>query len=235
MLALGLRRESNLVFHPRKGKRTAYWALHITVVIEPSKIDHLSTSDNVVMGVDIGENNLAATSNGRIYGGGKLKADRDRYLGYRSRLQRNGSQSAKQALRRASGRERRHVTHINHEISRQIVNDAKATGIQLLVLEDLTHIRDRIKANHRVQSRLHRWAFRELQEMIVYKGSMAGLVVIKVDPRYTSQTCSRCHKIGKRHKHRFVCEHCGFQAHSDLNASRNLQGLGYLQISQGLL
>ncbi|MBO7173423.1 MAG: transposase [Burkholderiaceae bacterium] len=117
----------------------------------------------------------------------------------------------------------------------KIVNEAKATGIQLLVLEDLTHIRDRIKANHRVQSRLHRWAFRELQEMIIYKGSMAGMVVIKVDPRYTSQTCSRCHKIGKRHKHRFVCEHCGFQAHSDLNASRNLQGLGCLQISQGLL
>ena len=235
LLALGLRRESNLVFHPRKGKRAAYWALHITVAIESSKIEHLCTSDNVVMGIDIGENNLAATSNGRIYGGGKLKADRDRYLGYRSRLQRNGSLSAKQALRRASGRERRHVTHVNHEISRQIVNDAKANEIKLLVLEDLTHIRDRIKANHRVQSRLHRWAFRELQDMIVYKGSMAGLLVIKVDPRYTSQTCSRCQQIGKRHKHRFVCEHCGFQAHSDLNASRNLQGLGYEHISQGLL
>ena len=234
-LSLGKRRESNLVYHPRKGKRRSYWALHITVEINPETLQTFDPHLDGVMGVDIGENNLAATSNGRIYGGGKLKADRDRYLGYRGRVQRNGSQSAKQALCRASGRERRHVTHVNHEISRQIVNDAKANRIWALVLEDLTHIRDRIKGNRRVKSRLHRWAFRELQEMVIYKATLEGILVIKVDPQYTSQTCSRCGKMGKRSKHRFRCEHCGFQAHSDLNASRNLQGLGYQQITQGLL
>ena len=56
-----------------------------------------------------------------------------------------------------------------------------------------------------------------------------------VDPRYTSQTCSACSQLGKRTKHRFVCLHCGLRAHSDLNASRNLQGLGYQLIAQGLL
>ena len=48
-----------------------------------------------------------------------------------------------------------------------------------------------------------------------------------VDPRYTSQTCSACSQLGKRTK--------GLRAHSDLNASRNLQGLGYQLIVQGLL
>ena len=31
-----------------------------------------------------------------------------------------------------------------------------------------------------------------------------------------------------------TCSNCGLRAHSDLNASRNLQGLGYLLIAQGL-
>ena len=38
----------------------------------------------------------------------------------------------------------------------------------MIILEDLTHIRERIKANLRVRVRLHRWPFRELQQMIVY-------------------------------------------------------------------
>ncbi|HIU37475.1 MAG TPA: transposase, partial [Candidatus Aphodousia faecigallinarum] len=62
-----------------------------------------------------------------------------------------------------------------------------------------------------------------------------GINVMYVDPRYTSQTCSACWQLGKRTKHRFVCPHCAPRAHSDLNASRNLQGLGYQLMTQGLL
>ena len=32
--------------------------------------------------------------------------------------------------------------------------------------------------------------------------------------------------------HRFECN-CGYRAHSDLNAGRNLQGLGYRLVTQG--
>ena len=187
------------------------------------------------MGVDVGENNAAATSLGRLCMSGKMKNDRDKYLSCRSRLQRNGSQSAKQALRRASGRERRHVEQINDEISKSIIQDAAGRGIRLVVLENLTHIRERIRAGQRVRARLHRWPFRELQQKIVDKAARAGMEVIFVDPRYTSKTCPRCRTIGTRSKHRFKCQNCGYQAHSDLNASRNLQGLGYLLVSQGLV
>ena len=46
------------------------------------------------------------------------------------------------------------------------------------------HIRDRIKANLRVRTRLHRWPFRELQQMIVYKAVQEGMEVIFVNPHY---------------------------------------------------
>ena len=88
-------------------------------------------------------------------------------------------------------------------------------------MEDLTHIRKRIKSGKRMRARLHRWAFRQLQRFVEYKAEAAGIAVEYIDPAYTSQTCSVCGALGQRTKHRFVCC-CGNRAHSDLNASRNI-------------
>lgn len=234
LLQCGKRKESNLVY--RKTKKGESWYLHISLEFE---ITLAELTDQIkkeeVIGVDVGENNMAAASTGQVWKAGKLKHKRDQYLGLRARLQSNGSQSAKQHLRKTSGRERRHVTHVNHVVSKSIVEEAVKEKAKVIVLEDLTHIRDRVKAGKRVRSRLHRWPFRELQQQIEYKAQRRGINVMYVDPRYTSQTCSACQQLGKRAKHRFVCPHCGLRAHSDLNASRNLQGLGYQLIAQGLL
>lgn len=223
--------ECELVFK-NDGHGRRWCQLHIAVErkLDPPGLSLLKEEE--VLGVDVGENNLAATSDGHLFKTGKLKNDRDKFLSHRTRLQRNGSKNAKRTLKRISGRERRHVEQVNHAVSKQIVKEAQAKGKRLIVLEDLTHIRERIRATLRVRARLHRWPFRQLQQMIVDKASRVGIRVMFVDPRYTSQTCSACGAIGKRKKHRFECK-CGYRAHSDLNAGRNLQGLGYLLVAQG--
>jgi putative transposase len=180
------------------------------------------STGNGVMGCDVGENNIAATSSGRVFDGGKLRHDRDSYLAHRRRLQSNGSQSAKQRLRKISGKERRHAAHVNHAISKAIVAESVSCRANEIRLEDLTHIRDRIKAGKRVRARLHRWAWRQLQDFVAYKAQAVGITVNYVNPAYTSQTCSVCHELGKRRKHRFVCTHCGHVAHSDINGARNI-------------
>ena len=86
-----------------------------------------------------------------------MKDDHDKYLSSRARFERNGSGSAKQALRKTSGREKRHVGQINDEISKFIIEDAAERNIRLIVLEDLTDIRKRIKTGQKVRARLHRW------------------------------------------------------------------------------
>jgi putative transposase len=176
----------------------------------------------VVMGVDIGENNLAATSTGKIFGGEELRHKRDRFQDHRRRLQSNGTQSGKQKLCKVSGREARHVKHVNHEISATIIAEALRIGASLIVLEDLTNIRDRIRAKLRVRSRLHRWPFRQLQQFVCYKAENVGIEVKYVNPAYTSRCCSTCLQIGTRKKHQFRCSNCGLLAHADCNASRNL-------------
>jgi len=216
IIASGKAKEAELVCH--KGR----W--YFKLVVESDEAAPITSGS--VMGVDVGENNLAATSTGKVWGGGQLRHKRDCYLALRRRLQSNGSQSAKQKLRQVSGRERRRVKHINHETSKAIVAEALSCGAAKIVMEDLRHIRRRIQAGKRMKARLHRWAFRQLQTFIEYKAKAAGITVEYVNPAYTSQTCSCCGAFGRRVKHRFVCDKCGLRAHADCNASRNLARIG---------
>lgn len=211
LLASGSPTEAELVC------RKSRWYLNLVVKSEECPV----VTSGPVLGVDVGETNLAATSTGKLFGGGKLRDQRDRHLALRRRLQSNGSQSAKQLLGKVSGREQRHVRHVNHETSKAIVQEALRIGATAIALEDLTHIRTRLTAGRRVRTRLYRWAFRQLQQFVAYKAQAAGIGVVYVAPAYTSQTCSQCGQIGVRQKHRFACS-CGFLAHSDGNAAQNL-------------
>jgi IS605 OrfB family transposase len=208
-------KEAELVF--RRGS----WFFNLVVESDEAE----TVASGPAMGVDVGENTLAASSTGRIWRGEALRHRRDQHLALRRRLQSNGSQSARQTLGQVSGRERRRVKHINHEVSKGIVAEARRMGAAKIVMENLINIRERIRAGRRVRTRLHRWAFRQLQSFVEYKARAVGILVEYVNPAYTSQTCSACGQLGTRRKHRFECS-CGFRAHADLNASRNLARIG---------
>lgn len=209
----GIGKEAELIC--RKGT----WFFNLVLDIPEAAL--VQPSGNI-LGVDLGENNLAATSSGKLFGGGQLRHERDCALALRGRLQSNGSKSAKQRLNEISGKEARHVRHVNHCMSKAIVQEAIATGCDTIAMEDLTNIRQRIRAGKRVRSRLHRWPWAQLQTLICYKAQAAGLKILFVNPAYTSQMCATCGQIGVRSKHRLVCKFCGIQRHSDLNASQNI-------------
>jgi len=211
-LAVGKIKEGELI---RKGKR---WFFHL--VLDIPDVDPLT--EGTVMAVDMGENNLATTSNNTIHGGGKLRHKRDKFLARRKKLQSNGSRAAKRKLRKISGKERRYVKETNHLVSKSIVQEAMQNGVQRIIMEDLTHIRRRIKAGKRMRCRLHRWPWYELQQFVEYKGKAQGMNIQYVNPAYTSLTCSICDNLGTRHKHQFKCFNCGSYQHSDRNACRNL-------------
>jgi putative transposase len=211
-LGKGSIREAELI---RKGKN---WYFQLVLELP----DVPSAQNEGVMAVDLGENNLAATSTGKLFGGGTLRSNRDQFLALRRRIQSNGSQKAKQLLRKVSGREKRHVRHVNHEVSKGIIAEALQNDVGLIVMEDLTNIRKRVRGGQRTRTRLHRWSFNQLQTFVEYKAQSVGIDVVYISPAYSSQLCSACQTMGQRHKHRFLCPTCGNQQHSDLNASRNL-------------
>jgi len=210
-LSQGIPKEGELVF--KKGR----WYFHLVLDLpDPQKTPSVG-----MLGVDLGENVLAATSSGKLLGGDRVRHERHKFLSKRRCLQSNGSQSAKQLLKKISGKEARRMKHINHKVSKQIVQEAVQVQAGTIVLEDLTNVRKRIRAGKKVRNRLHKWAFHQLQTLIEYKAESQGLQVLYVNPAYSSQTCSLCGCLGERERHLFTCS-CGNRQHSDLNASRTL-------------
>jgi IS605 OrfB family transposase len=187
-------------------------------------------SGGQIVGVDLGINNLATTSNGFRFSGSQAIATRKRYARLRQALQSNASRGAKALLRRLSGRERRYMAWLNHTISHRIVSSLQPGDT--IVLEDLTYIRERIRAQRQQRLIQHSWAFAQLQAFIAYKALERGINVVFVDPRYSSQLCSRCGALGSRQGLSFSCA-CGYRNHADYNAAYNLSLKGHA-LSDGL-
>ena len=192
--------------------------IHITFSKEvPDPI----TSDKVV-GIDRGINNIAVSSNNMFFGGKEIKKNTDKNQRLRSALQKRGTKSAKRHLRKLSGREKRFKADINHCISKEIISSLKAGDT--LVLEDLTGIRNR-KLKKKQRTLINNWSFFQLETFLIYKAMNKGIIIAKIDPRYTSQMCSNCSFLHKsnRNRHNFCCKSCNFKLNSDLNASRNIR------------
>lgn len=181
-----------------------------------------------VLGVDFGIVNIATDSLGKPYSGAAVEAYRVRYTKRRATLQRVGTRAAKRRLRKISGQQSRFQKHENHCISKKIVATAERSGLGI-ALEDLTHIRSRVKANKEQRARLSNWGFAQLRGFVSYKAKQAGIPVVAVDPRNTSRQCGECGHIDKRNRKNqseFRCVACGHSSNADHNAAGNIASKG---------
>jgi putative transposase len=197
------------------------WWLHIVVEVPPPTI----TPNSDVMGIDLGLAQPAVTSTNRFLGEKRWRAVEGRYFKLRRALQKTGTKSAKRHLRRMRHRQARFRRDCDHVLSKQIVR--VTTPGSTIVLENLTHIRRRAKTKRRTEHkrRLHSWSFAQLRSFITYKADARGCTVAGVDPRHTSQRCSRCGHIARSNRRTrawFRCRRCGFDLHADLNGARNV-------------
>jgi putative transposase len=204
------------------------------------EVEVQATPANCVIGVDRGLNYIAvAASEAKtlFVGGGKIRERREHYLRTRASLQSRKAQKSTSSVRRAwkrlRGKEQRFSRSVNHIVSKQLVEFAKQAGRACIALEDLKGIRKSAgtgKRGKNFNNRLHRWGFYQLAQFVEYKAETAGLHVIKVDPKYTSQGCCKCGHTEKanRNGHAFGCKACGYRVHSDLNAARNIRLRGIL-------
>jgi putative transposase len=196
------------------------WYLFATVDIDdPDLIDVEG-----VLGIDLGVTNIAVDSDGEIHSGTAIKNVRYRHRRLRNKLQRLGTLGSRRRLRILAGQEARFAKHVNHGISKGIVAKAKRTK-RAIAVEDLTHIRTRVRARGSQRATLHSWAFAQLQAFIAYKALGGGVPVHRVDPRNTSRTCPACGSIDKANRKTqawFICTSCGFAGLADVIAAGNI-------------
>jgi putative transposase len=178
------------------------------------------------LGVDLGVVNIATDSDGSAHSGKTVRAVRYRNRHLRARLQKKGTKSAKRLLTKRRRRESRFARDVNHVISKALVSEAKDTrrGIKL---EDLSGIRERVTVRKAQRADHASWSFYQLRTFIAYKGALAGVPVVLVDPRNTSRECPGCRHISKRNRPSrdvFRCERCGLAGPADHIAARNISG-----------
>ncbi|WP_415952408.1 RNA-guided endonuclease InsQ/TnpB family protein [Streptomyces sp. KLOTTS4A1] len=207
--------ESDLLF--RDGK----WFLNATCEIpDPDVYEPVD-----FIGVDRGVINLATTSDDTNYQGRRLSRYRRWQARKRAELQAKQTRSATRRLKRRAKKERRHATHMNHRISKEIVVVAQRTGRGIAV-EALGGIRDRARLRRDQRATLSSWPFHQLGQHLAYKARRAGVPFLEVDAAYTSQRCPRCghtERANRPDRDHFSCRRCGLAGPADLVAGVNVR------------
>jgi IS605 OrfB family transposase len=207
---LGWKLGESTLIKDYKGRFFFCFTFSKETTIQPTATTHCT-----VLGVDLGVNTLAVTSNAEFFG--SVKPQRVRWERVVAELQAKGTRAAKRKLQRVSGAWKRFMTWVNHNVSKRIVE--KLSEGDVLVMEELTYIRQIAKYKRWV----HKWAFRELQLFLEYKATLKGVRVVYVRPHYTSKECNRCHSRNtRRYRGFFACHNCGHALNSDLNGARNI-------------
>jgi putative transposase len=108
-------------------------------------------------------------------------------------------------------------TDFLHKTSRKIADTYETVYVEDLKIWNMVR-------NHRLAKSISDAGWGRFIGMIAYKAESAGGRLIRVDPRGTTQRCSRCgEKVEKSLSDRIhECPHCELKLDRDLNAALNV-------------
>ena len=147
---------------------------------------------------------------------GKVK--RDHKTG--KKIRKNSKNREKQRIKVAQVHKkiRNQRKNFNHNVSRILVNNN-----DLIIFEDLSI--QKMMQDRKYSRGIADSGWYQIQMFTKYKAEWAGKMVDTVDPRYTSQNCSNCHKlVGRIEKGDiFECPSCGLKINVHVNAAINIR------------
>ena len=175
------------------------------------------------MGIDLGLKipAVAVTEKGKTIFCGNGRRNKYTKRKHRSLRKKLGKLKKVVAIKKLNNREQRWMQDQDHQVSRQLVNFAKANSISTIRLEKLSGIRQTARTSRKNEKNLHTWSFYRLAQFIEYKAILEGITVEYVDPRYTSQTCPSCGIRNKANDRKYKCR-CGFKGHRDIIGATNI-------------
>ncbi|MGI0015722.1 MAG: RNA-guided endonuclease TnpB family protein, partial [Nitrososphaera sp.] len=184
-----------------------YVAIPVEISCQREKVSHLPLN---VVGVDVGLRHIAVVSEPRS---GKRQLFSGKQVGYvrrhfRSLRQTLGQKKALRAVKRIGQKEKRWITDYNRKLAKGIVEFALQFDRPAIKMERLESIRKTCRSLKRADRTIHSWSFYQLQQFILQKAARMGVLVLFIDPQYTSQRCFPCGHIEKanRSQDRFCCK-----------------------------
>ncbi|MCY3826362.1 MAG: transposase [Candidatus Dadabacteria bacterium] len=194
-----------------------------------------------ILGVDMNARQVA-TSDGRFYFLPDLRKKEARRKRYQRRMARqvkgsNRQKDTKKKLRKVSreiANTRKNWIHkTTEEISEKcgtiVTEDLKVKNMTASAKGTVENPGRNVKQKAELNRAMLDTAMGEIRRNLEYKCGR----LIKVNPAYTSQTCSRCghaEKENRKSQARFQCVSCGYVSNADTNAAINIRRLGMAQL-----
>ena len=204
-------------------RRSNKWFGRIVCDIGPAPEKRSVTT---AVGIDLGLTSLAVLSDGtQVYNSRWTKQHEDRIaaanraLAHKQRRSKNRIR-AREALRRAHERAANARKNYLHHVSKWLVANYDLIAHEKLGIQDMAQL------GHAKSIMDAAWGILLFQ--LGYKAESAGVHLVAVNPRGTSQICSGCgEKVPKKLWQRtHDCPKCGLSLPRDLNAALNIKALG---------
>jgi len=183
--------------------------------------------DGSMVGIDVGLESFATLSNGEKIDNPRFFRSEEKALAKAQRRLSKCEKGTPDRMKALKVVQRIHERIANkryyfaHQVSHDLVE-----RFGLIAFEDLSITKMLI--NHCLAKSISDAAWRMLVTITSYKAESAGSIVVLVDPRNTSQLCSRCGlKVTKLLSDRVhECPECGLVMDRDENAAINILRLG---------
>ena len=221
-------------------KEGQFWFVSFSTLIEKEQAKHASKT---AVGLDCGVVNLATLSNGQAYEPARALKKWKKRL---KRAQRALSRKKKGSVNRNKARQKLSRIHLKianirqdrlHWVSTQIsknhacvyLEDLQIKNMSVSAKGNLQMPGSNVKAKSGLNRSILDASWGELMRQLEYKLFEVGGIVLKVDPRYTSQRCSSCGHTQKENRttqSSFKCVKCGYSKNADVNAAKNILAVG---------
>lgn len=227
-------------------KKSGHW--YVSFGTERELAQNPIHPSKTAVGIDLGVAKLIATSDGQVIKPkNSFKANQIKLAALQRQLSRKVlfSQNWKKHNRKIQ-KLHHHIANIRHDYLHKITTTISKNHA-MIVCEDLkvanmsksaSGSMEKKGKNVKAKSGLNKsildqgWGM--MVNMLEYKQQWQGGLLIKVNPRYTSQTCFKCKHVAKENRRtqaKFECVECGYIANADVNAARNILAAGHAVLS----
>jgi putative transposase len=210
-------------------KRHGFNKWFISFVCEIDDIKNTERINQRSIGIDVGLNHFLTQSNGQKKENPRFYRKEEKAL---KKAQRQFSKTKKgsferikkvKVLKRVYERISNKRKDYCHKASNSLIKKYR-----IICVEDL-NIKNMISRNSGMNKSINDVAWNMFFNYLEYKAEEAGIQIVKIDPRNTSKTCSRClcvkDKLGLEDRI-YYCLWCGLEEDRDINASKNILRLG---------
>ena len=200
------------------------------------------------IGIDLGVTKLITTSDGQhIKPKNSFKANQIKLAKLQRQLSRKVlfSQNWKKQNRKIQ-KLHHHIANIRHDYLHKVTTsiskshamiaceDLKVANMSKSASGTVENKGRQVKAKSGLNKSILDQGWGMMVNMLEYKQQWQGGLLIKVNPRCTSQTCSQCKHIAKENRQtqsKFECVKCRYVANADFNAARNILAAGHAVLS----